>query len=65
MLPDTMIAIDPAGAGGPQSLIPVERPAPRPQARLLRIGRFHVKARADLNLARRPVHNDGIARLRE
>jgi putative PIG3 family NAD(P)H quinone oxidoreductase len=29
-LPDTMIAIDPAEAGGPEVLQPVERPVPRP-----------------------------------
>lgn len=29
-LPSTMIAIDPAGAGGPEVLQPVERPVPRP-----------------------------------
>jgi NADPH2:quinone reductase len=30
MLPETMIAIDPAEAGGPEVLVPVERPVPRP-----------------------------------
>ena len=29
-LPSAMIAIDPAGAGGPELLVPVERPLPRP-----------------------------------
>ncbi|HYD38636.1 MAG TPA: zinc-binding dehydrogenase, partial [Allosphingosinicella sp.] len=29
-VPDTMIAIDPAGPGGPDVLVPVERPLPRP-----------------------------------
>jgi putative PIG3 family NAD(P)H quinone oxidoreductase len=29
-IPSTMIAIDPAEAGGPEVLIPVERPVPRP-----------------------------------
>lgn len=31
-IPDTMIAIDPEGAGGPEVLRPVERPVPRPGA---------------------------------
>ena len=30
MLPQTMIAIDPAAPGGPEVLVPVERPVPRP-----------------------------------
>lgn len=30
MLPETMIAIDPAAPGGPEVLVPVERPVPRP-----------------------------------
>jgi NADPH2:quinone reductase len=30
MLPETMIAIDPAEAGGPEVLQPVERPVPGP-----------------------------------
>jgi putative PIG3 family NAD(P)H quinone oxidoreductase len=30
MLPETMIAIDPATPGGPEVLLPVERPVPRP-----------------------------------
>ena len=30
-LPATMRAIDPAGPGGPETLVPVERPVPRPQ----------------------------------
>jgi putative PIG3 family NAD(P)H quinone oxidoreductase len=29
-LPDVMTAIDPAGPGGPEVLVPVERPVPRP-----------------------------------
>jgi putative PIG3 family NAD(P)H quinone oxidoreductase len=29
-IPDTMIAIDPAEAGGPEVLVPVERPVPKP-----------------------------------
>ncbi|ODU21298.1 MAG: NAD(P)H-quinone oxidoreductase [Sphingomonas sp. SCN 67-18] len=29
-LPETMMAIDPAGAGGPEILVPVTRPVPRP-----------------------------------
>ena len=32
MLPETMRAIDPAGAGGPEILVPVERPVPVPGA---------------------------------
>ena len=32
MLPTTMRAIDPAGAGGPEVLVPVDRPVPRPGA---------------------------------
>ncbi len=32
MLPTTMTAIDPAGAGGPELLVPVERPVPAPAA---------------------------------
>ena len=31
-LPSSMIAIDPADAGGPELLLPVERPLPRPGA---------------------------------
>jgi putative PIG3 family NAD(P)H quinone oxidoreductase len=31
-LPDTMIAIDPDGAGGPELLVPVPRPVPAPTA---------------------------------
>jgi putative PIG3 family NAD(P)H quinone oxidoreductase len=31
-LPDTMTAIDPTRSGGPEVLLPVERPAPRPGA---------------------------------
>ena len=29
MLPETMIAIDPADAGGPEVLVPVQRPVPQ------------------------------------
>jgi NADPH2:quinone reductase len=29
-LPEVMTAIDPAGPGGPEVLVPVERPVPRP-----------------------------------
>ena len=29
-IPDTMTAIDPAAPGGPDVLVPVERPVPRP-----------------------------------
>jgi putative PIG3 family NAD(P)H quinone oxidoreductase len=29
-IPDTMIAIDPAGPGGPEVLVPLERPVPEP-----------------------------------
>ena len=32
VIPDTMIAIDPAAPGGPEVLVPVERPVPRPGA---------------------------------
>jgi NADPH2:quinone reductase len=32
MINDVMMAIDPAGAGGPEILMPVERPVPRPGA---------------------------------
>jgi NADPH2:quinone reductase len=31
-IPGTMLAIDPAGAGGPEILVPVERPVPEPKA---------------------------------
>jgi putative PIG3 family NAD(P)H quinone oxidoreductase len=31
-LPETMLAIDPAAPGGPEVLVPVERPVPRPGA---------------------------------
>src|SRR5687768_567445 len=31
-LPDDMMAIDPAGPGGPEVLVPVRRPVPRPGA---------------------------------
>jgi putative PIG3 family NAD(P)H quinone oxidoreductase len=31
MLPETMIAIDPAAPGGPEVLVPVERPVPQPE----------------------------------
>ncbi len=30
MIPTTMIAIDPAEPGGPEVLVPVERPVPKP-----------------------------------
>ena len=40
-LPDTMIAIDPDGPGGPEVLVPVERPVPQPAA-----GEYLVKVAA-------------------